>query len=89
MIKKTEAPQPAASEPESTLPPQEVQKLSPEVVDFYQRYSLALEAWMLAHGTRVPPPVYVDPIDGKMKWANREMRKRHTKARMKSQKKKI
>jgi hypothetical protein len=62
------------------------QTISPEVADFYNRYRLALEAWVKTHGPKAAPPVYVDPIDGKMKWANREMRKRAAKRRLKAKK---
>lgn len=53
-------------------------EISPEVASFYQRYNLALMNWVKTHpGER--PPVYVDPIDGRMKWANRAMRRKHQK----------
>ncbi len=65
---------------------EQYEQISPEVSDFYVRYHLALKNWVKEHGT-AKPPVYVDPIDGKLKWANREMRKRHMKARMKAKSK--
>ncbi len=62
-----------------------VPEVSPEVKDFYDRYKLALANWFLTHPNQ-KPPIYVDPIDGKMKWGNRDMRKRVQKEKMRARK---
>lgn len=62
--------------------PEQPQEIDPAIIDFYQRYSLPMKAWAKEKGN-TNFPIYEDPIDGKLKWANREMRKKHRKARNK------
>jgi hypothetical protein len=60
-----------------------------EVINFYQRYNLAMQGWVKAHGNTNFPITEVKQADGTLKlvWINRDARKRIRKAKRSTSKK--
>jgi hypothetical protein len=60
-----------------------------EVINFYQRYNLAMQGWVKAHGNTNFPITEVKQADGTLKlvWVNRDARKRIRKAKRSTSKK--
>lgn len=62
---------------------QESTPVPAEVINFYQRYNLAMQGWVKAHGNTNFPIAEVKQVDGstKLVWVNREARKKIRKSR--------